>query len=180
MVDALLERDGEIATLEGFLRDLARGRGGVAVIEAHPGMGKSSLLAHAGELARGRDFRVLSARCSELERDFTFGAVRQLLERVPTEEQDAGADLYRGAAATARIFFGGEVDADGAGPSYFLLLNGLYWFLVNLSERRPVVLLVDDVQWIDNSSKEFLEFLAHRIEATAVTVILTSRTRAPA
>ncbi len=182
MDNALLERYREIAALEGCLQDLARGRGRVAVIEAHSGLGKSSLLRYAGELARGRDFRVLSARGSELEREFTFGVVRQLLERVSIEERAAGAggELYKGAAATARLILDGEAGTDGAAPSHFLLLNGLYWFLVNLSERRPVVLLVDDVQWIDNSSKEFMDFLAHRIEATAVTVILTSRTRAPA
>jgi len=177
MAGVLLERDGEIAALAECLQDLACGRGRIMVIEAVSGLGKSALLGHVAGLARGRGFCVLSARGSALERDFAFGVVRQLLERVPAEAQTAEQSLYRGAAATARTIL--EGGADGAVPSYFLLLNGLYWFLVNLSERRPVVLLVDDVQWIDRSSKEFLEFLAHRIEATAVTVILTSRTRAP-
>ncbi|EFC80449.1 AAA family ATPase [Parafrankia sp. EUN1f] len=182
MAAVLVERDGEIAALEECLQDLSHGRGRVMVIEAPPGMGKSALLRQAGDLARGREFRVLAARGSELEGDFTFGVVRQLLERVPVENQGGGADLYRGAAATARVVLdhGGGGDATDAEPSHFLLLNGLYWFLVNLSERRPVVLLVDDLQWIDNSSKEFLDFLAHRIEATAVTMIVTSRTRVPA
>ncbi|EIV91034.1 LuxR family transcriptional regulator [Frankia sp. QA3] len=176
-MNGLLERDGEIAILDGLLRDLECGMGRFAMIEAASGMGKSALLRHAGDRARERGFQVCSARGSELEREFTFGVVRQLFERVSADPWETENELYLGAAAPARTILTGAADGAGAAPSGFLLLNSLYWFLVNLSARQPVVLLIDDVQWIDRSSKGFLEFLAHRIEATPVASILASRTR---
>src|SRR3954470_3601649 len=75
---SLLEREREIAALERLLDRARESRGAVVLIEGPAGIGKSRLLAAARERARG--MTVLTARCSELERDFSFGAVRQLVE----------------------------------------------------------------------------------------------------
>ena len=71
-MERLEEREGELAAVERVLAD-----GGGALIEGPPGIGKTRLLAAARSLADGR--LVLSARGSELERDFPFAVVRQLL-----------------------------------------------------------------------------------------------------
>lgn len=180
--NTLLERETEVSTLERAFDDLADGCGGVVVIEAASGVGKTTLLRHARHLAEAAGSVVLTARGAELERDFTFGVVRQLFEPALPRHGPARQGLFTGAAIATETLFG---TPDSAAPvserpravpgSLYPLLNGLYWLLVNLAEPAPVVLLVDDVQWIDLPSLRFLGFLARRLDSVAVTVIMTSR-----
>lgn len=83
--DALLERDRELAALEGAVRDAAAGRAVLVVVEGPGGIGKSRLLGEARTRAHEAGFRVLSARGSGLERELPFGVVRQLFEPVLIE-----------------------------------------------------------------------------------------------
>jgi DNA-binding CsgD family transcriptional regulator len=101
--------------------------------------------------------------------------VRQLVE--PALPRDAGqrAELFAGAArATARLFDAG-VAADEPTGSLYALLNGLYWLLVTMSERGPLVVVVDDAQWADPPSLRFLGFLTRRLESVAVSVVIATR-----
>jgi hypothetical protein len=82
----LLEREKEIAVLDGLTLDVAAGAGRFVVIEAAAGIGKSSLLAEARR--RARRLRVLAARRGELEQEFCFGVVRQLFEAVLADPQE--------------------------------------------------------------------------------------------
>ena len=82
-MDGLLERDRELAALDRLIADAEDGRGRVALIEGPAGIGKSRLLAEAR--TRAGAMTVLSARCGELERDFSFGAVRQLFENLQAD-----------------------------------------------------------------------------------------------
>jgi DNA-binding NarL/FixJ family response regulator len=183
----LLERDSEVLALERTFGGLAAGRGAVVVVEAPAGLGKTTLLRRAGDLARAAGFRVLTARGAELEQDFTFGAVRQLLDPVLAGQQDARQELFTGAASvTQDLLAGANTDAAAAADkgshsatwSIHLLLNGLYWLLVNLAKSAPVVVLIDDAQWADSPSLRFLGFLARRIDAVAVAVVIAVRTGA--
>src|SRR5262249_14493170 len=72
----LVERDSELAAIANFVR-----RGGVMLIEAGAGVGKTSLLEATCAIAQRKKRTVLRARGSELERDFAFGVVGQLFER---------------------------------------------------------------------------------------------------
>ena len=60
----------------------------------------------------------------------------------------------------------------------FATLHGLYWLVVNLTERGPLVLAVDDAQWADEPSLRFLLHLAHRLAGLPVVVALTVRSGA--
>jgi DNA-binding NarL/FixJ family response regulator len=179
VTDALLERQTEVDALRRALDDSAAGRGHVIVVEAAPGLGKTTLLRHTRELAGARGFRVLSARGSELERDFAFGVIRQLFDPVLAEEHGDRERLFKGAAkVTEGLFDTADLTETLPAGSLYLLLNGLYWLLVNLTGRSPVVLLIDDLQWVDGPSLRFVEFLSRRIDSTPVSVVLTSRPRA--
>ena len=172
----LLERSAELSTLDAIVEEAVDGQGRVALIEGPAGIGKTRLLAELRERAGGR-MTVLSARCSQLERDFSFGAVRQLFEGV-AREPERRERLIAGAAAPAE----GVLDVAAAGSEAegsFAVLHGLYWAALNLTEDRPLLLAVDDLQWSDRPSLRFVAYLAHRLEGVPVLVAATLRSTDP-
>ena len=54
-------------------------------------------------------------------------------------------------------------------------MHSLYWLLVNLADRSPVLVLVDDCQWADHDSLRFLSYLAPRIEGLPIAMLLAGR-----
>src|SRR5215218_3431709 len=99
---ALLERERELCEVQVLL-DVARSHhGGVLVLEAPAGMGKTRLLQRSCELASDRSMATLRAVGSELERDVPFGIVLQLLEaRLARASPKEREELLSGAAALA-------------------------------------------------------------------------------
>ena len=179
MRNGLLERTGELAELAEALADAHRSRGRVVLVEAPAGLGKTSLLAEARAEASAAGFAVLRARASELERDFAYGCVRQMLEPVVVgaAESERGR-LLAGAAAYAGPVFDPSTSSTpiSSGAGSFAVLHGLYWLLSNLAEARPVALVIDDVQWADAESLRFLAYLAPRVDGLRVVVLIARRT----
>ncbi|HEX8103230.1 MAG TPA: ATP-binding protein, partial [Solirubrobacteraceae bacterium] len=174
----LIERETELEALERVLARLADGEGGFVVLTGPAGIGKTSLLAHARARAATETIRVLSARGSELERAFPFGGARQLLAPLvlPGARTDPD-DLFAGAAGLARaVVEPGAAPAAPASPdAEFALLHGLYWLIANLAAAGPVLLLVDDAQWLDAPTLAFLGFLARRVRDLPVALLVASR-----
>jgi DNA-binding CsgD family transcriptional regulator len=171
----LLERERELTALAGALREAERGRGGVMLVEAPAGLGKTSLLKAACEAASEAGFACLRARASELERDFAYGCVRQLLEPVVANGSSSG--LFEGAASLSRPLFA-PASAQHLAPSAdraFSMLHGLYWLLNNLTDERPVVLTLDDLHWCDAESLRFLTYLAPRLDGLTLAVFASTR-----
>ena len=172
--DALLERERELETLRGVIDRACDGEGTLLLIEGAAGAGKTVLAREARAAAERARMMPLQARGSELEQPFAFGVVRQLLEPVISKEPGQ-SDLFAGAAGpAARLFEPGEPrPLDSAAG--FEALHSLYWLVVNIADRGPVLVLVDDCQWADRDSLRFLAYLAQRIEGLAVAMLLTGR-----
>jgi DNA-binding CsgD family transcriptional regulator len=173
----LKERTGELAVLEAAVDRVVDGAGGTVVVEGPPGIGKTRLIGAVRDIASARGLRTLSARGSELERDFSFGVVRQLLEPAIFEADDAQRRRWlTGAAALAAPLFEPGAAADGAaGDGGFPQLHGLYWLCANIAGDSPLVAIVDDVQWADAPSTGFLGFVAQRLEGAAMLLVVGSR-----
>ena len=155
--DTLLERERELAELTELVDRAADGHGTVALIEGPAGIGKTRLLAEVRSAGAAVGARTLTARGSELEREFPFGAVRQLFEATVLE---AGQDPFAGAAGPARAVFGTpEGQADASPDSAFAALHGLFWLVLNVTADRPLVLLIDDLHWCDRPSLRFFAYL---------------------
>jgi DNA-binding NarL/FixJ family response regulator len=172
----LLEREHELESLKALLARTAGGGGSLMVVEGPAGIGKSRLLDTAREQAAARGMLALRARASELEAGYPFGVVRQLLEPALARIEPDEA-LFAGAAGLARHI----VDANAAPPAKpvedrFTVLHGLYWLTANLAERGGLVLAVDDVQWCDPASLQFLAYLVPRLDDLAVAVVVGVRT----
>jgi hypothetical protein len=149
--------------------------GQVVLIKGPAGIGKTRLLDALRREAAG--FDVMAARGGVLERDIAFGVVRQLLEprlaRADPCDRDA---LLAGAAAPAAGVQGLAGGDQGLVRSELSRsLHGLFWLVANLAERRTLVLAVDDGQWADATSLEFLAYLARRLEGLPVLIAVTAR-----
>jgi DNA-binding CsgD family transcriptional regulator len=174
----LVDRERELERLLARVHAAAAGRGSLLLVEGPAGIGKTRLLAAAGELAAERGIRPLVARGSELERDFPFGAVRQLVEPYLASLADADrAAAFEGSAAHAAPLFA-QADGRPADPDY-ATLYGLYWLLVALSQREPLLLAVDDVHWLDAPSLRFLGFLTRRLDGMRLLLCAALRPAEP-
>ena len=179
----LLERDAERTAVGDALDDARLGRGSVLLVEGPAGIGKTAILRLAHALAPAAGAGTLEASAGELERDFPFGVVRQLFEPVLTGPGVGSAqreELLTGAAGRARAVLGDERsktdrEATPAQESAESVLHGLYWLTANLAERSPLLITVDDIHWADRYSLRFLAYLAHRIAALPVALLLGLR-----
>ncbi len=174
----LLERERELGRLRRMLTETEQARGRRVVVEGPPGIGKTSLLRAVGDLARDRGWHVLAAHCGPLERDFAYGAVRQLFEPLALPNA-GGADggVLGGAAALAlrALGDGGNAADSTTGDLSYSTLHGLYWLTANLASRAPQLLVVDDCQWADDASLRFLVHLAARLDGLRVLVVVALR-----
>jgi DNA-binding CsgD family transcriptional regulator/tetratricopeptide (TPR) repeat protein len=170
----MLERDAELVYLGSCLRDAREGRGGIVAVEGPAGIGKSMLLAAAAQLARELGLELLKARGGELEEGMAFGAVRQLLEPAVLSMGSAERRrLLAGPAMTGACALG--LQAGEAPGDEFAALHGLYWLCANFAERRPLLMTVDDLQWVDGPSLSWLQYLGRRVFDLSMLVVVSVR-----
>jgi DNA-binding CsgD family transcriptional regulator len=167
---ALLERETELRALEGALSHARAGQGGIVLVEAATGLGKSRLLDEAAALAAADGAWVLRASGRDLESDLPFGVALQLFEKAVLGFDDTERERYFSGSAglAAALVLEGTPAPEGLLAS----LHGLYWLTANLAEERPLLLSIDDVHWCDPPTMRFLVYLAQRIEELPVAVIL--------
>ncbi|MFD5436484.1 helix-turn-helix transcriptional regulator [Kitasatospora sp. NPDC127067] len=156
----------------GKLVDAADGPGSkVLVLTGQPGAGKSTLLDHAADEAAARGRRVLRVRGCEGELGLDFAAVHQLLrpvlrdiDRLPTRQRDALQKAF------------GTDDGDGQeSPDPLVIRSGVLTLLSEAATERPVLIIVDDAQWLDVGSVDVLAFVARRLEGERIALLLAAR-----
>lgn len=164
----LLEREQHLGAFADALQDVSAGAGTTILVVGEAGVGKSMLLRELTRAAASAT--VLRARGDELEQEFPYGVVRQLLEPL-TRTLD---DVWQGPAELARSVF--DPSPQAGDDASFARQQGLYWLVVNLAERLgPIVLAVDDAHRADEPSLRFLRFLGHRLDGLPVAQLLASR-----
>jgi len=170
-VPALVGRQRELEAISGIIAT-ARSRGQAVVIVGDPGIGKSALLAAAGEAARTAGFRVLTAVGIESEAQLPFAGLHQMLRPV-LESAQRLRPSHRDALQSA---FG---LAEGPRPELFLVALAAVNLLADIACQRPVAVLADDVQWLDPPSHHALAFMARRAGPFPLAVIGAIRTGYP-
>ncbi|MGA2929242.1 MAG: AAA family ATPase [Solirubrobacteraceae bacterium] len=177
-VGGLLEREVELARVDRLLDQASHGVGAVVVVEGPAGIGKSELLATVRARAHARGFGVLRARGSEFESEIAFGVARQLFEPLlraasPAERRRLLAGVA-GVGARALGVEAGEPPADR-----FAAIHGLFWLCANRAECDPLVVVVDDVQWVDDPSLSWLGYVARRVADLRLLLLLGLRSGDP-
>ena len=136
------------------------------VLRGEAGIGKSALLDYAAE--RAKDCRVLRGVGVEWEMELAFAGVHQLCSGL-LDGRERLAEPQKDAIATA---FG---LSSGPQPDRFLVGLAVLGLLSDAAEERPLVCIVDDVQWLDRSSAQVLAFVARRLGAESVVVLFAER-----
>jgi DNA-binding CsgD family transcriptional regulator len=169
----IVGRDEERGLLEAFL-DRTDGGFRALVLEGEAGIGKSTLWLAGVQAARERGLRVLESRPAETERDFAHAALGDLLE--PTLDDvlpELPAPRRRALESALAV---GEAD-DAVDPR--TLAVAVRSALEVLAAAGPIVIAVDDVQWLDASSAGPLAFALRRLREQNVLVLFARRLESP-
>jgi DNA-binding CsgD family transcriptional regulator len=160
------DRRSEREALDRLLEAVRGGQSQVLVVSGEPGVGKTALLESSISSASG--FRVIRAVGVESEMELPFAALQQLcapmldrLERLPVPQQDA-----------LGVAFGLRA---GEAPDRFLVGLAVLSLLAELAWQQPLVCVVDDAQWLDRASAQALVFVARRLLAESVALVLVTR-----
>ncbi|MFD8013856.1 AAA family ATPase [Streptomyces sp. NPDC059762] len=167
----LVGREPETASLRRRLTDALDGTGGASVLlRGDAGIGKTALLDWAGRLASKRGFRVLRAVGSETEEGLAFGALQQVLGPLLAGSTALSAPRREALERALGVRAGSPAAGFAVGASALPLLAAA-------AREAPVLVLVDDLHWVDGSSAEVLAFLGRRISGVPVVMIAATRPR---
>jgi len=163
-VGDLIGRSVVVDELRRAIADARTGPVGV-LLSGNPGMGKTALLAAAGEIAEG--FQLLRAGGIQLESERPFAALHGLLGPVK-------GDLAR-LTSRQRDAVEAAISLEASVPDDFAVGAGLVFVLSAAAERGPLLIAIDDAQWLDRGTFRALLFAFRRLESERVLMLLAAR-----
>ncbi|MFF4833116.1 ATP-binding protein [Streptomyces sp. NPDC001315] len=167
----LFGRAKELATLDALVDGLPK-EGGALVVRGAPGIGKSALLARAARQAERLGTTVITASGVEAETRLPFAGLYQLtrtmLGRVP-DLPPVQAEAMLGAFGMA------EPSPAGGAPQSFMIALATLNLLSEEAGQAPVLLVVDDAQWLDSPTLDVLAFIARRLGAEPLGMLVGVR-----
>lgn len=167
----LLGRETELAAIDAFLEWNQTGGAGALVLEGEPGIGKTALWREGLRRAGARGIVVLSCHPAETETKLSFSALADLLEGVEEEFLAELPEPQRSALEIALLRCG-----TGSSPvEPRAVAAGFRGIVTRLGKTSPVVIAIDDAQWLDRSSAFVLQYVMRRIDTARVAVFATRR-----
>jgi DNA-binding CsgD family transcriptional regulator len=160
----LYGRRQEQAALDRILDDARQGSGEALMMWGEPGIGKTALLDHVAGAAAG-DFTVVRCRGTRLESGVAFAGLHELLW--PVKDRISTLPKPQANALNGALGISGDV----ADP--FLISVAVLTLIGDLAGERPVLIAVDDAHWLDEPSARCLAFVARRLRAEPVAMLLT-------
>ena len=158
MVAGIASRPAEEAAVAEFL-DSAAGAPSALVVEGEPGIGKTTLWLASLELARGRGFQVMSARVATAEAVRAYASLADLLAGVVPAVWAALPDPQR--IAVDRVV--SREDAVAPATDQRAVAAAFLSVIDHLSDDAPVLVAIDDLQWLDPSSAYVIAYAARRL-----------------
>lgn len=163
-------REGERQAVATFLAAAASAPA-LLSLQGEAGIGKTTLCRHLIAQARASGSTVLECRPTAVEQDLSFAALTDLLSTVDDATLDALPRPQRDALAAATL----RADLGREAPEPRAIGTGLGGLLCFLAAHRPVVLVVDDEQWLDAPTYEALTFALRRVGALPFGLVTSRR-----
>jgi DNA-binding CsgD family transcriptional regulator len=154
----VLGRERELESAANFFQELDRRSPAALVIEGEAGIGKTTLWLEAVKAAEIRGYRVLLARPAESEAKLSYAALADLIGDAFDETRSALPEPQERALAMALLRVSADKPADARATAAALVS-----VLTALAAEQPVLVAVDDVQWLDAASERALQFAARRL-----------------
>jgi len=168
-------RDEEIRLGDAFL-GAAGDRFSALVFEGEAGVGKTTVWAEVVRRAEDAGFLVLSCRPAETETKFALSALADLLEGIPDESLAVLPGPQRHALDAALL----RTEAGGADAQPRALATAVRSVIGELARAQRLLVAVDDVQWLDTTSADMLEFAMRRLGDTPGGWLFARRVGEPA
>jgi DNA-binding CsgD family transcriptional regulator len=168
--NTVIARDAELAVAQGFLEALLDGPVAL-VIEGEPGIGKTTVWRQAILNAEGASYRVLSCRPAESETKLSFSSLADLIGPVADEVLSGLPEPQRRAREGALL----RSDIASGIRDQRAVAAGFVSALTMLEHTTPLLVGVDDVQWLDAPSRRVLEFAVRRLGDASIGVLVTRR-----
>jgi DNA-binding CsgD family transcriptional regulator len=167
MAEVLVGRSDELALIDAFA-SRARTDGEALLLFGEPGSGKTALLDAVGTMASRAGFLVLRGTGVEFEADLTFSGLHQVL--LPLFENFARLSDAHQNALSAALGLG-----EGKPPDRLLVSTAVLTALRQAAATSPVLVIVDDLPWLDRASAGVLGFAARRLAGSRVGFLAASR-----
>jgi DNA-binding CsgD family transcriptional regulator len=162
---ALVGRALERALIDEMIADVRAGRSRVLVLRGDIGVGKTSLLEYA---AAAEGMTILRAVGVQVESDLPFAGLDQLVRPVLHLTGRLSPPQAEALGVALGLRPGPTVDR-------FLVAAGALSLLAEAAEEGPLLVLVDDVQWLDQPSAEAVGFIARRLGVEGIALLITQR-----
>ena len=162
-------REHELATLRSFIVDTDTPA--AVVIDGDAGIGKTTVWDAGIEAAEAAGHRVLRCRPVLSEAQLSFAAVGDLLDEVLEDALPALPAPQQHALRVALLID----EPDGPAPDVRAIAGAVLGVLRHLCADRPVLLAVDDVQWLDDPSRTVLEFVIRRLREEPIRLLVARR-----
>lgn len=169
MDERLLGREAELTAVDAFLARVGVGFTAL-VLEGEPGIGKTTLWREGVRRARENGLSVLTCRPAEAESKLSFSALTDLLERVPSDSFSHLPEPQRRALEAALLRSAADVPVEPRAVA--AAVRGV---LAGLAAAAPVLVALDDTQWLDAASARALEFARRRLSDVRVGVFAARR-----
>lgn len=163
-------RESEVAALSVLLDEAAQGPTGLLLC-GEPGIGKTTIWREGVQRATQRDMTVLVSRPTESETRLPYAALADLLDPVPTASIDALPGPPRRALEIALL----RADPGDEGLQQRAIGVAVLALLGDLTRDGPVMVAIDDAQWLDRPSAHVLEFALRRLTTQPIGVLVTER-----
>jgi tetratricopeptide (TPR) repeat protein/transcriptional regulator with XRE-family HTH domain len=180
-------RGNEYGLLIGLLAHLTGGTGHVVLLEGEPGIGKSRLMRELSGYARSRGLQTLATRCYEIERAMPYQPVIDLVTQAVELASPAAlqklapvslAEIAALVPAVAERVAVPHLSSDFPEARRARLFRAVAQLFEALAGGRQVVVMVDDVQWADDASAQFLHFLARQAASQPLLLLCAYRDEA--